>query len=207
MPQLPRKEKATPAREAKEGAPIPAWVAPDLDRLLALPEAARAALWDVIGPSLNEKVVGAAAEARLERFRKLHDAPQADVTRAVRVARHLVRAAAVQDLDRDRFAEEIAALHPSPVLGEVLLAGYEPAKALIRREMARSLLAEHGAVVEGVDWRVDVVTGAKGSARMRLPVAFLTLKYREGTRRERLTVQLLPDSIQELRRLCERMSR
>lgn len=195
-----------PTRPTKAAADPP-WVGPDLERLIALPEAARASLWDVIGPSLNERTQGAASDARIDRFAKLHAAPWADVARAVRVARHLIRSAAQRDLDRERFATDLDARHASPILGEVLLAGYEPARVLIRREIARALLAEHGAVVEGVEWRVDVVTGAKGAERMRLPVALLTLKYREGTRREKLTVQLLPDSIAELRRLCDRMAR
>lgn len=195
-----------PTRPTKAAADPP-WVGPDLERLIALPEAARASLWDLLGPAVTEKVAGAQADARLERFRRLHDLPHADLARAVRVARHLVRRAAARDLDRVAFAAEIAALYPSPIPAEVLLEGYEQARTLIRRDLARALLAEHGAVVDGIEWRTDVVTSTQRTDPMRLPVALLTLRYREGGRRQRLTVQLLPAEIAELRRLCERMEK
>lgn len=182
------------------------WVGPELARLSALPDAARAALWDVVGPLLNARP-GAAVDARIERFARVHGAAPAEVARAVRVIRHLTRSAANRDLEAEAFAAEVEALGAGPVASEILLAGYEAGKAVIRREAARALLAEHGSVVEGVEWRVDVVTGVKGNERMRLPVGLLTLKYRDGEARRKLTVQLLPDSIKELQKLCERMAR
>jgi hypothetical protein len=41
--------------------------------------------------------------------------------------------------------------------------------------------------------------------KLRMPVALLTLHYREGADLGRMTLQALPDMVQELKAACEKV--
>jgi hypothetical protein len=84
--------------------------------------------------------------------------------------------------------------------------GYEAAKVLVRHEIARAALADHGKVVERVDWRVDQVVTSNRGEKLGVPVAVVTLSYREGERRDRITLQLPPQALRELAAMCQRLS-
>lgn len=184
------------------GAAAPSWVAGDLARLAALPKAARDHLWDVLGPALPEDRP-AGLDATIDRFRRAHDAAGQDLERTLRASRYLVRRAAARDLERALFAEDVAALLGSAD-GSALIEGYEIGRAVVRRELVRAMLAEHGPVVDGISWRVEVITGSSESETMRVPVASLTLRYKDGDRKDKLTLQLTQDALRELKRLCDR---
>jgi len=59
--------------------------------------------------------------------------------------------------------------------------GYEAAKAFVRREIHQAALADHGKVVERVDWRVDQVVTSNRGEKLGVPVAVLTLSFRRGS--------------------------
>jgi hypothetical protein len=59
--------------------------------------------------------------------------------------------------------------------------------------------------VEGVSWRVEHVTASNRGQSLNLPVVTLTVAYREGERQDRITLQLLPDALQELQAMCQRL--
>jgi hypothetical protein len=69
----------------------------------------------------------------------------------------LVWQASSRGLPRDAFAADLASLHPSKELADVLLACYEAARAQVRRELLRGALLDHGNVLDGVDWRLNHV--------------------------------------------------
>ena len=66
-------------------------------------------------------------------------------------------------------------------------------------------LGEHGNVFGGVSWRVDTIGSTNHCKALGVPVAMVTLHYREGNDTKRLTLQMVPDMVGELREACDAM--
>jgi hypothetical protein len=187
------------------GLSAPAEIAGDLRKLLDLPPLARQTLWEVLGLCLGAQIPGS-AEARLTEFCQTHGADEAALASSIKACRFLLRSAVSLDLSRAVFAEDLASLVGNArEVSEILLAGYESAKSLIRAEILQGALADHGKLCEGIDWRVDYLTSSNRGEKLRIPVAMLTLRYREGSRSDRITVQFLPDAIKDLRKICDQI--
>ncbi|HEY4116202.1 MAG TPA: hypothetical protein VGM56_00050 [Byssovorax sp.] len=177
----------------------------DAARFAALPDAARARIWDVLGPSLAEPVPRA-VEAIVKRFGEAHGVDGTTVARAVRAGRVALRAAAALDLDAARFEADLVALAGGArALADALLPGYDRAKARVRAELAQRTVADHGRLLERVQWRVDTLGSSDRVVGLRLPVVTLTLHYREAGKLEQLSVQVLPDVLRQLRGVCDRV--
>jgi hypothetical protein len=189
------------------GAEAPAGIAQDLHRLAGLPDSARRHFWEALGPCLGE-VLAPEMEARLDQFCHAHGAAGPDLARAIKACRFLLRSAACIDLPRDLFAHDLDRLEANPpVLGPILLPGYEAAKARLRAEILRETLADHGKLLEGIDWRLDSLSSSSRGDKLRAPVAVLTFRYQEGGRKGRITLQVMPETLQELQRICDRLLR
>jgi hypothetical protein len=187
------------------GKAAPPELAGDLLRVSALPAEALRRFWHVLGPSLAEPLPRE-AEQLLDGYCRAHHLDGDELAHAVKACRFLLREAARIDLSADDFAADVAALQPdSPPLRELLLAGYERARAQVRRELLGGTLAAHGNLLVGMDWRVDTVESSDRGARLRAPVAMLTLRYVEGKKARRLTLQVLPDMLAELEKTCQRI--
>jgi hypothetical protein len=191
--------------QALGGRPAPAEIERDIELFLALPTPAKTHFWQLLGPSLVDPLPDT-LEADLDAFCQAHGVRGAELARAVRACRFLVWQASCRDLPRERFAEDLASLSPSPELGSVLLAGYEAGKAQVRNELLRGALLDHGNVLDAVDWRVDRVTTSSRGGALEATVGVLTLRYRAGGKDERLTVQLVPEALRELHQACERLA-
>ena len=109
------------------------------------------------------------------------------------------------NLDEADFAEDLARLGDGGEIRAALLPGYAMAMTALRGDMALGALADHGKVVDGVAWRVEHVTASNRGQGLDVPVVVLTLAYREGERRDRVTLQLLPDALVELQAMCARL--
>ncbi|MGK4004052.1 COMM domain-containing protein [Sorangium sp. So ce1036] len=195
---------AAPGLRCLGGGPPPPELAADLRRLLELSPGARQRLWEALGPSLGEPVP-AAVERLLDAFCRRHDVGSEALARVLKACRFLVREASKRDLDRAALAADLAALAPGEggdVIQAILLAGYDQARALVRRELVRSALLDHGRLLTGVDWRVDTIAASSRGASIQAPVVLLTLTYQEGGQSTRLTLQATPDLLRELQRLC-----
>jgi hypothetical protein len=187
------------------GMSAPAEIVGNLRQLLDLPPQARHSLWEVLGLCLGAQVPPA-AEARLTEFCRTHTADENALATGIRACRFLLRSAVSLDLSRAVFAEDLASLvGDAREISEILLAGYDSAKSLIRAEILQGALADHGKLCEGIDWRVDYLTSSNRGEKLRIPVAMLTLRYREGSRSDRITVQFLPDAIKDLRKICDQI--
>lgn len=183
----------------------PAEIVGDLRKLLDLPPPASQKLWEVLGLCLGAKI-SPAAEARLTEFYQTHGVDEGALGASVKACRFLLRSAASLDLSRAVFAEDLTSLMgEGREVSELLLAGYDRAKILIRAEILEGALADHGKLCEGIDWRVDYLTSSNRGEKLRIPVAMLTVRYREGNRSDRITVQFLPDAIKELRMICDQI--
>src|SRR5262249_49322435 len=82
---------------------------------------------------------------------------------------------------------------------EIVLAGYAPAKDQLRREILMAAVADHGKLLVGVSLRLDTIHTSERGARLQMPVAVLTLHYREGAEAGRVTLQMLRDMMDQLR--------
>lgn len=179
----------------------------DVRALARLPEDARAAFWSALGPSLPEPIPKP-VEALLDRFVARTGADGADLARALKACRFLVREASRRDLPLARFREDCEALLGGDAESVALLvAGFERGKAVVRRQLAEAAILQHGRLLVGVDWRVDTIRASKDAAGLGQPVVMLTLTYREGDRTERVTLQALPDALGELDALVKAVLR
>ncbi|MCC6553786.1 MAG: hypothetical protein HUU18_10985 [Phycisphaerales bacterium] len=187
------------------GAPAPPDVAEDLRRIMDLPPEARRRFWQALGPCLSDPI-SQGTERLLDELCRALGIADDDLARPIKACRFLLREAARCDLAADLFAADLEALHGGAAeISEILLAGYERAKAQIRQEILRGSLADHGRVLTGVDWRVDTMDASHRGAGLRAKVAILTFRYQEGDEARRITLQLTPDALSELKGVCERL--
>jgi hypothetical protein len=187
------------------GGDAPPDVTADLARVKRLPAEARARLWEVLGPCLGEAIPSAAEQA-LDRFCQAHGLEGDLLARSLKVLRFLVREAALRDLSAAVLAEDVAAASGGDDDSvRLVLAGYEAGKRVVRGEAIRRSLADHGKLVERVDWRVDYLGRSSRGEGLRAPVAQLTMTYREGEARERVTLSFTREGVEELRAACEKI--
>lgn len=194
------------------GEPAPEAVGADLRALARLPERARARFWDALGPALPDPLPPS-VEASLDAFARTFEVPPDELARALKASRFLVREACARGLDRARFEDDVVRVAGGPlspeaaVIAPILLSQYDQARAALAASAARATLADHGTVLESIEWRLDGVLASSRGDAGGAKIGILTLGYRRGDRTEHITLQLSPDKIEELRRACERMSR
>ena len=187
------------------GGEAPPDLATDLSRLLRLPPEGLTRLWQALGPCLVEQISPETGQL-LDLFCAAYKLDDDDFARAIKACRFLVQEAARLDLPAAALAEDLDRLCPDdPLIKEILLAGYEPAKTQIRQAILRAALADHGKLLVGAQWRVDTIQASERGRNLAMPVAMLTLHYREGGESGRITLQVLPDMMLELRGICEKV--
>lgn len=175
----------------------------DLRRLLRLPAEALQRLWQVLAPSLAE-TIAKETEELLDVFCAAYRVDDEDLARAIKACRFVIREAAQRDVPAGAVAEDLDRLCPGdPLIKELLLAGYDPARARIRHEIVKAAVADHGKLLVGIKWRLDAIQTSERGAKLGMPVAMLTLHYLEGAEAGRVTLQVLPDMMGELKQVCE----
>jgi hypothetical protein len=187
------------------GGEAPSDLGADLRRLVRLPVEALQKLWQVLAPSLAESIAKE-TEQLLDLFCAAYKLDEEDLARALKACRFVIREAAQRDVPAEAVAEDLDRLCPGdPLLKELVLAGYEPARAQIRHEIVKAAVADHGKLLVGIKWRVDAIQASEQGAKLGMPVALLTLHYLEGAEAGRVTLQVLPDMMGELRQVCEKV--
>jgi hypothetical protein len=187
--------------------PAPPQVADGWKLLLGFPKGARDGFWNLLGIALMEPSNPKFHE-RLEAFCREHALAEKHAVAAIKACDILIRQASGLDLDRERFGEDLAALSDGQQEGpEVLLSQYDAVKLELRKRILEGSLADHGKVFVGLDWRVDNVASSDRGAGINADVILLTLRYREGERLERITLQLTPESLNEIKLFTERIDR
>jgi hypothetical protein len=187
------------------GGEAPPDLGADLLRLVRLPAEALQKLWQVLGPSLVEPIAPE-TEQLLDMFCAAYKVDEDDLGRAIRACRFVIREAAQRDVPAGAVAEDLHRLCPgAPLVKELVLAGYEPAKERIRHEIVKAAVADHGKLLVGIKWRMDAIHASERGAKLGMPVVLLTLHYLEGPEAGRVTLQVLPDMMGELKGVCERV--
>ncbi len=187
------------------GGEAPSSLGADLLCLLRLPAEALQKIWQVLAPSLAETITKE-TEQRLDAFSVDHGVDVDALGRAIKACRFLIREAAQRDVPQGALADDLDRLCPGdPLVKELVLAGYEPAKERIRHEIVKAAVADHGKLLVGIKWRMDAIQASERGAKLEMPVAMLTLHYLEGAETGRVTLQVLPDMMGELRKVCEKV--
>jgi hypothetical protein len=194
-----------PRLESLGGGDAPAQLAADLMILPRLPAEALQKLWQVLPPMLAD-TISKETEQLLDLYCTAYRVDEEELGRALRACRFVIREAAQRDAPSAAVARDIERLCPNqPLVKELLLAGYEPVKAQLRQDMLHAAIADHGKLLVGVKWRLDTVQASERGMQLRVPVALLTLHYQEGREVGRVTLQVLPDMMGELRAICEQV--
>ncbi|UCF83410.1 MAG: hypothetical protein JSV50_19910 [Desulfobacteraceae bacterium] len=174
---------------------------------MRFPEQTRKGIWGLLAPALLEPA-NPVNKQRIESFSREYGLAEKEVVSALQSCDFLLRQAIALDLDTAVFQQDLTALSGEHQQGaEVILSKYEATKADLRKVIIHESLADHGKVLVGIDWRVDNVTASDRGAKLNTTVVLLTLRYRDGTRLERITLQLTPETIRELKLFSDRFSR
>jgi hypothetical protein len=174
---------------------VPDDVVADAARLGKLGDTAVADLWTVLGPCVRQPMSDELGQL-LSRFCLSHEIAEADLGHVIRICRWLLHQAASVDLTLEHLGEDIGRIWPEPGgLRDVLGANYLTVKNELRDVLLANALVKHGNVLENVEWRIDRVAADANAPRLDLPVALVTLSYRNRERREHLTLQLTPDEL------------
>jgi hypothetical protein len=190
-----------------QGRPVPVPVVEGWRQFLQFSEEARKGFWGVLLPALLEPA-NPANKQRIESFSREYSLEEENVVSAMRGCDFLLRQASALDMDAAPFRQDLAALSEGDEQGaEFIVSQYEGAKAELRKFIIQESLADHGKVLVGIDWRVDNVTASDRGAKLNTTVVLLTLRYREDNRVERITLQLTPEAIRELKLFSDRFSR
>lgn len=152
------------------------------------------------GRSLDEHV-GAFAER--------HGMAGADLAKALRAHRFVLREASQRDVEPPAYAADLQRLAADDAeadrLQSLLLPAFVPAMNQLREERIAGAISDHGKVVVGVRWRVDSMLASDRGSAETMRVGLLTLQLREGGRHDQITMQVLPDMLDTLATACQSM--
>lgn len=198
MPPPPESPTSTPQ--------LPEAARNGIVELSRLPEAVTAGLWPLLELALTHPGDPASVE-QLRGFACEHALDEHRLLAAVQGGDYLLRRAAAEDLAEGRFAEQIASLLGAESPARRLLQDrYPQVRNWLREQALLDTLADHGNVLTGLEWRLDRVQASHRGHNLETPVLFLKLTYRSGEGEQQLSLQLTPDGLASLGRLCERFS-
>ena len=195
-----------PLLHSLDGAPAPVELAPSLLKLMDLAEPVRQSFDQLVIPVLGQAPDTEVDEAITQLCRNNELEVEVAGT-AIKATRFFLRQAAALNVTPGQLGEDLAALNgPAEMIG-TLTKIYELAVNDLRMEIAQSTIVAHGNVLTGVEWRVDTLAASNRGRGINIPVAMITLHFRDGDETKRITLQALPDAVSTLREVCENLLR
>lgn len=173
----------------------------DLRKLEALPEGVRNDFWEVLQPNLAP-VLDDRVGAAVAKFCRSREVEPPDLLEPVRASRWLVYQAAKHNPEPNVIVSDLEKIAGPNTLA-TLLPCFQQATPVLRARIVEEALADHGKLVRGVGWRVDTVRRSHNGAGINTAVAMLTFRYTEGGKQEHLTLQMLPETLNQLRYAIE----
>lgn len=187
-----------------QGAPAPAQVVDGWRRFLGFPAAAARPFWALLEPSLT-RPGEPLPKTLLDHYCAEFQLPHQDVVAALFASGFVLERSAAANLAPAAVHEDFVTLSGDDTARADLIAGlYGENQGLIRRTLFEETLADHGKIATGVDWRVDRVVSSDRGADLEAPVVFLTIRYREGRKEDRFSVQLTPEALTQFRNFMNR---
>lgn len=204
-PQSANPPASSPVLQCCGGRPAPPEVVQGWQAYLEFTGDARQGFWSVLNPALVDPA-NPGNRDRVQLFCKDHGVPLSDVVAAVRACDFLFRRAATFNLDDRMFEADLVTLSNGDSQAcRPLMARYDMAKSKIRDGIIAGTLADHGKVLVGVSWRTDMIGASQRGMHLGVPVPILTLNYVEGEKKDRVTLQLTPESLRQLKQFCAQM--
>ena len=201
--ERPEDPQSIPLRCCQD-TPAPPAVLEGWKCFLRLPKGGVENIWDVLAPALLQPA-NPNTKTMVEAFCREHAIEEAVLIAALNGCGFLIERASALDLGIEAFREDIGALSDGDSgREEVVLARYDAIKARLRKGIIQQSLADHGKVLVGLDWRLDTVSASDRGAQLNTTVVFLTLRYLEGSETQRITLQLTPDALRDLKLFMQR---
>lgn len=189
------------------GGPAPPAVLEGLSRLLSFPEATLTGFWDVLTPILREPG-NPRNRGPVDAFCRDHGLSEQDMAAAMGSCDLLFRQAAAQNLPGEAVRQDLESLPDGRSEAAALISSrYDALKAGLRAAVIQESLADHGKLMIGLDWRVDTVSASDRGTELNTSVIFLTLRYRDGKQVDRITLQLTPEALTQLKQFTDRLAR
>jgi hypothetical protein len=200
------KEAATqPLLHALDGKPAPAEMGDALAKLASLPEAGRSHIRDLIVSNL-EALAEDQLDNRIVRLCRRLELDAEQVAPVVKACHFLFRTAATNNVEPRQLAVDLRALcAPHPIVAELLEPIYAEALPALQQESVVRALGEHGKVFGGVSWRIDTIGATSHCKQLGIPIALVTLHYKDGNDGKRITLQMVPEMLGQLREACDAM--
>jgi len=186
------------------GKPAPDGLGESLCGIEELSQKTRDNFGELLIPNL-ESMPEDQLDSRVARLCRRNDLDLAVAGSSIKAAAYLFQNAAACALEPEDLAKDIEALGGTRHLIELLLPLYNEVLPDLRRHIAQATLGSHGAVLTGIEWRVDTLGASNRGRKINLPVALMTFRYQEGGETRSATYQLLPDMVGELRDVCDRL--
>jgi hypothetical protein len=201
----PSDRKQSPIRlQCLNGDAAPAPIIDGWKMFLRFPNSGKRGFWNLLTPALMEPNAPSNPEL-LKRFCQEHKLSGDDVVNALQSCIFLLHQASSINLNEDLFRQDLVNLSGDDTEApRIIISRYENTKAVFRNAFAEGTLVDHGKVLVGLDWRIDNVTASDRGAQLNASVIFLTLRYREGDRTDRFTLQLTPQTLKELKIFIDR---
>lgn len=188
-----------------DGAPADEGLLKRWDLFLSLPHAARDNVWDVLRPILA-RYPDEDIRSQAVRLAKAHEVATEHLGMALQACQLLVSRASERNLDAAAFGGDLLALSGDHPQGEhardILLQSYAVARQEVRQHLAHETVLSHGKLATGIDWRVDRVVSSSQCRILDLSLPLLTINYQEGSRKERITLQLSNEVVVQLQSFC-----
>jgi hypothetical protein len=186
--------------------PAPASLAADVEALLGLSPQAKGRLLEILLPCLAP-TLGPEVDQKVEAFARQTEVVPSRLVFALRGLRFLLETVARAAAEKHVLSVDLGRLggERAEELRALVLPLYEPATKVLRAEMVRRTILDHGALLTGVDWRVDRVLGSQHGHALGATLGVLTLSYRHGSQEERLTLHCEPAVLQNLRTILDAM--
>ncbi len=192
---------AQPLLFCLDGNPAPAELGPALAYIRQLPESAQEHFDQLLLPTLGAEPEDQ-LDSRLSRMARHHELDLETLAPAVKAARLVLRQAAAYNLTAEQVSQDVQALTSDTPLAQLLATLYEGVLLELRREIARVTLAAHGRVLTGVEWRIDTIGSGDRGRALDMPVALMTFQYQDGETNGRITLQMVPEMVEQLRQIC-----
>lgn len=186
------------------GRPAPFDIKFDLKELLLTCEVAQDSFWQLLAPAVAEASPDG-LQGAVAKLCEDHALTPERVGRALRVCRLLFREGARRNIAPELLAQDLAVVAPNDAeaLCGALVLRYQQLAGGLRQEILYGALTDHGSLLTGVSWRVDEMKLSQRGAELASAVTLITLSYVDGNEKKRVTLQALPDTIAQLRSMCD----
>lgn len=195
-----------PLLHTLDGAPAPDELAPSLMKVMDLEESLRQSFEKLVLPVLGQ-APDDQVDTAITQLCKNNNLEIDSAGTAIKATRYFIRQAAALNVTPAQINDDLKSLGCPGELVTLINKIYELSLNDLRLEIAQATIVAHGNVLTGVEWRVDTLGASNRGRGINIPVAMITLHFRNGEETNRITLQALPDAVGALREVCENLLR